>query len=297
MGSFSFERAQEFIWNNARLIERRLFAYLFCGGSRQAVVIALKAYQNLDGGFGNALEADVRSPDSQPVAVEQALRILDQVGAIEDPSLKEYVRTDILFPLCDFCQQVSTPELGMPNSLPSANLYPHQPWWETAANSPAALNPTASIVGFLMRFRVRHPWVEKAAGYCWSAIEATETDQYHDLMPIITFLINAADRPRAERELGRVVQRIHKPGVVAYDPHAQGYVKKPLDWAPAPGSFCRKLFDDATIEQHLEALAGSQQPDGGWPISWEALSPAAEAEWRGVATVEALAILRAYGKI
>ena len=32
-----FERAEEFIWNNARLLERQRFAYHFKGGSREAV--------------------------------------------------------------------------------------------------------------------------------------------------------------------------------------------------------------------------------------------------------------------
>ena len=51
-----FEQAKAFIWKNARLLERRQFAYHFEGGSREGVVAVLRAYQNSDGGFGNALE-------------------------------------------------------------------------------------------------------------------------------------------------------------------------------------------------------------------------------------------------
>ena len=36
-----FTRAEEFIWNNARLLERQLFAYHFKGGSRESVLTAL----------------------------------------------------------------------------------------------------------------------------------------------------------------------------------------------------------------------------------------------------------------
>jgi len=81
------------------------------------------------------------------------------------------------------------------------------------------------------------------------------------------------------------------------DPGASGYVKKPLDWAPAPHSFCRQLFDDETIDVHLSALAGQQAADGGWPINWETVSPMCELEWRGWKTLEALVTLRAYGRI
>ena len=58
-----FDRAEKFIYNNARLLERQLFAYHFKGGSREQVLTALRAYQNEDGGFGHALEPDIRCPD------------------------------------------------------------------------------------------------------------------------------------------------------------------------------------------------------------------------------------------
>ena len=75
-----FERAEEFIWKNARLLERRLFEFHFRSGSSRAVLSALRAYQNKDGGFGNALEPDIRCPDSQPVPTQHALEIMDVVG-------------------------------------------------------------------------------------------------------------------------------------------------------------------------------------------------------------------------
>ena len=84
-------------------------------------------------------------------------------------------------------------------------------------------------------------------------------------------------------------------GHITYDPDASGYVFKPLDYAPSPDSMCRRLFDDATIKTHLEALAHKQQEDGGWPISWPAVSPACELEYRGIVTLGALKTLKAYG--
>src|SRR5256885_545107 len=74
------DRAAEFIWRNGRLLDRQRFAHHFLGASAAPVVVALRAYQNADGGFGNALDPDKRCPDSQPVDVEVALRILDEVG-------------------------------------------------------------------------------------------------------------------------------------------------------------------------------------------------------------------------
>ncbi len=117
-------------------------------------------------------------------------------------------------------------------------------------------------------------------------------------MPVITFLEYAPDRKRAEHELQRIASRLMQPGVVELDANAEGYVQKPLDWAPTPQSYCRRLFDDETIKKHLTALTDQQQVDGGWPLSWETISSAVEAEWRGRKTIEVLRTLEAYeGKI
>ena len=169
MTGVSFDNAQLFIYKNARLLERRLFEALYCQGEKRAVVTALKAYQNADGGFGNALEPDVRCPDSQPVSAHVALETLDRVGLLTDPA----VHDDVLLPLIGWLESVTTDEGGIPNVLPSANNYPHAPWWTAVDNPPADLNPTAAIVGLLLKSKVNHPWIARAAAYCFTAIEKT----------------------------------------------------------------------------------------------------------------------------
>ncbi len=285
MSDDQLAHAQDYIWRNARLLERQLFAYLFGNGQRDSVLAVLRAYQNDDGGFGNALESDKRCPASQPVDVEMALRILDYVDGFGTPMVGR---------ACNSLEAISTPEGGVPFALPSVMDYPRAPWWNVPANPPAALNPTAAILGLLLKRGVEHPWLGRATEFCWRAIAESNTRQYHDLMPMIAFLKHAPDRQRAERELERIAARILEPGVVAYDVAAMGYVKKPLDWAPTPDSFCRRLFSDAVIAEHLAALAAQQQPDGGWLINWEPLSPGVELEWRGWRTIETLRTLRAY---
>jgi hypothetical protein len=64
-----------------------------------------------------------------------------------------------------------------------------------------------------------------------------------------------------------------------------------------PDSLARRLFDGATIEAHLDRLADAQREDGGWTFNWLAWSPAAEADWRGALTVDALRVLRANGRL
>lgn len=281
------DEARELVSSSARLLERRLFAFHFDRGDAAAVIAALSAYQNPDGGLGWGLEPDKRDPASQPQDAQVALEVLEGVSALDCP---------LVAGLCDWLQTVTTNEGGVPFALPSLNDHPHAPWWGVEApNPPAQLNPTAAITGLLLKGGVRHVWLDGAVEYCWRAIEASELREFHDLMPMICFLEHAPDRRRAERALEKIADIVSAPGVVALELDAEGYVHKPLDWAPLPNSFCRRLFSDALISAHLAGLVARQRPDGAWPISWEPISPGVALEWGGMVTIKALLTLRAYG--
>ena len=282
------ERARDFILRNARLLERATFAAHFDGAPTGPVKRALAAYQNDDGGFGNALEPDKRDPHSQPVDVQFALETMDVVGDFDIAMAKR---------ACAWLTSVSSDDGGVPFALPTVNDYPHAPWWDTEADPPGNLNPTAAIVGVLLKHRVEHPWVAKAEAFCWSAIPKINRTEFHELMPVIAFLSHTADRKRAAKAMDDVLARIAAPDAVALDPDASGYVHMPLEWAPTPQSPCRKLFSDAVIARHLDALAARQKDDGGWPISWDPISTAVGIEWRSIRTVEALRTLKAYRRL
>jgi hypothetical protein len=74
----SIDKAERFMWLNARLLDRLRFEYHFRDGSAARVVAAIRPYQNPDGGFGNAIEPDARGPASQPTA-RAVIEFLDQV--------------------------------------------------------------------------------------------------------------------------------------------------------------------------------------------------------------------------
>ena len=276
--------AQTFILNNARLLERHLFAYLFQGGDRQKVLTALLAYQNEGGSFGNALEPDKRTSTSQPIDQEFALRILDDIGF--EPS--------IALRICDFLETI-TRDGGVPFVLPTVRDAPRADWWNTETdNPPPSINPTASIAALLHKYNFRHSWLDRATEFCWEQIESAPNVSGNDLLCVLLFLEHIPDRVRAERAFDQISGQLLAGEYIAYDPQASGYVFMPLDFAPSPHSLCRRLFDEATIRTHLDALARRQQVDGGWPISWTAVSPACELEYRGIVTIHALQTLKAY---
>ena len=113
---------------------------------------------------------------------------------------------------------------------------------------------------------------------------------------MLTLLENTQDRERGEAVFARLGEWVLD-RLVALDPAATGYVKTPLEFAPRPDALARRLFDDATIERHLDALEERQQDDGGWPITWEPPSAAAVSEWRGFVTLRSLDVLHAYGRL
>ena len=280
-------RAEEFIWSNARLLERRQFAHLFKGAAAEPVRAALHAYQNVDGGFGNALEPDKRCPDSQPIDQEIALHALHEVG----------IDAVVVGRMCDFLVTISTAEGGVPFVLPTVRSAPRAPWWNTDDDPPASLNPTAAIAGLLHKHGVQHAWLDRATDYCWRTIDASQLDEPHLILAIITFLEHAPDQSRTRRAFERVATSLFEHELVVIDPDNTSYVKMPLDYAPTPQSWCCRLFSDEVIAEHLAALAARQQPDGGWLITWPPVSPACEMEGRGLVTLNALRTLRAYGQL
>ena len=278
------DSARTFLLNNARLLENRWFDVLFLDGSWEAAFAALKAYQNLDGGFGYGLEPDKRTPSSQPIDQEVALVVMDDIGF--DPVTAGRI--------CAFLQTITLPDGGVPYVLPTVADAPRTPWWNTDANPPASINPTGSIAGLLHKHGFQHPWLERATQYCWNIIEGDKTFEVHDALRARIFLEHVPDRERALKAFKPFKEQVFANGLITLDPHASGYVKTVLDWAPTPGSLFRPLFDDQTIQAHLAALAEQQQSDGGWPITWTTVSPGAELECRGVLTLRALKILKAY---
>jgi hypothetical protein len=278
--SIDFPAAEQFVLREARVLERLRFARRFHGGSPDAVVAALVAYRNDDGGFGNSLESDLRGASSQPVPLERALEILDEVARF-DPELVRRA--------CDWLASVSNDDGGVPFVLATVEDGPHAPWWESDGSSD--VNPTAGIAGLLHKHGVEHPWLAPATAYCFEALRELDHVGPDDAVSVLGLLEHVPD----EGVFAALGERILKE-LVALDPHTEGYVKSPLEFAPRPDAPARRLFDDATIERHLDALAAKQQDDGGWPITWEPPSAAAVSEWRGVVTLRALEVLDAYGR-
>ena len=282
-----FDAAAGFLAATARILDRRVFQRLFQGGQAAPVTDAISAYRNDDGGFGHALEPDCRTPASQPAAVEMALRLMDITDTWD---------TALVTSACDWLTAVAPDEGGVAAAEPTIAEGPHAPWWTPGPGHAASVTQTGQIAGVLYSRGLRHPWLDRATAVMWDRIAALAEPNGYEMFGVLAFLQHVPDRARANEAVTRVSPLLFERNLVALDPEAAGEVHTPLDFAPLPDSIARPLFDDATISTHLDHLAAAQRDDGGWMFNWPSWSPAAEADWRGFLTVDALRVLRANGR-
>jgi len=287
----AFAAGNRFMLNQARLLELRLFANCFQGESAARAVDALRGYQNDDGGFGHALEPDVRCPFSLPIDVEIAFQALATAGTVDHGMVTR---------ACDFLARAAQ-EAGaggaVPPAFPVIESFPRAEHWAEWTYQPG-LNPTAGLVGLLYQLGVDHPWRSAGAAYCWQQLEAgTVPGDAHALKEVLVFLEHVPDRDRADEHAATLAPKLAGIPMFHLDPDAPGYGLSPLDMAPQATSRWRALFTDAQIGAHLDRLQKNQQADGGWPITWEPPSQAAAFEWRGIVTLGALRTLTSYGRL
>ena len=287
MSSDVFTAGRAFIEREGRLVERRLAAALFDGGPAEAVVDTLRGYRNPDGGFGHGLEPDKRCPDSLPIDVECAFDILLTAGVVDDSMVTD---------ACDWLARVAAPDGAVPLSFPVVERYPRAEHWSDWTYAPG-LNPTAGLAGRLHRMGVRHPWLDRATEWCWARLESGFDEDAHALREVLLFLAHVRDRDRAELVAASVAGWLAKAQWYRADADDPSYGVTPLDLAPEPEGPWSHLFDGATVEAHLDRLVRDQQADGGWAITWEPPGTAPTLEWRGILTLWALRVLRAYGRL
>jgi hypothetical protein len=276
--------AENFVWCAARLVDRHRYAMLFADGPAEPVIDALGGYRNPDGGFGHALEPDLRSPGSQPVPTLYALEILDEAGAA-DGELARDARAWIA--------SIAEPDGGIPVVLPGFEVYPHAPWFAPERGS----SLTLALAGVLHAGGVRDDdWLASATGWAWRSIETTEQPGGYWLKHACAFLDAVPDEERARAAIASLATRVD-PSAVAPVGGVEGEALRPLDLSPRPRSRSRGLISQSQVDAHLDAVESEQQEDGGWMFDWLAWSPAQTTDWRGNVTIRALTWLRDNGRL
>ena len=288
--------AAAFMATHARVLDRRRFELLTGDVDAGAVLAALDAYRNRDGGYGWGLEADLRSPESQPGAALHAFEVFE---AIAPATASQAVA------LCDWLASVTLPVGGLPFALPVTNPAGCAPWWARADPTASSLQITAAVAATARRVAAHHPavaahpWLAGATRYCLAAIEAIGDDPHAMEMAFAVQFLDAVHdaEPDAAALLAGLGKHIPADGLLHVQGGAEGEAIRPLDVAPTPARPARALFAPETITAELRRLADQQRDDGGWTVDFPPASPAAELDWRGYVTVQAVSVLRRHAVI
>jgi hypothetical protein len=290
------EKASQFLDSQARLIDRRRFDLLFGDGEPEAAVAALAGYANADGGFGWALHPDLRSPGSQPVAAIHAFEVFEEIAPLTSP---------LAASLCDWLDQASLADGGLPFALPGAATPGSAPMWAGADPSRSSLLITSAVCGVAHRVAghdtavAEHRWLARVTDYCLGEIAAMDRPSMAIEFRFALQLLDALhDKDAgAAGQLERLGAFLPTSGTMPVEGGAEDEKMRPLDFSPEPDRPLRTLLAAEVIADDLDRLAAQQPPDGGWDVDWMVYSPAATLEWRGDATVRALKILKANGRL
>ncbi len=284
------EAAERFMLGDARLLDRHRLAVLLHGASVTPVVEALRAYRNVDGGFGHALEPDVRAPESEPTSTLQALEVLAEIDALDDQG----VVGDMVTEATAWVATIANADGGVPFVLPTAASAPHAPWMEPSAEGS---HLTFAMAARLTEARSTDPWAAHATAWCWNKLENVDELGGYWVKFALVFLDAVPDEERAAAAIETLGSRLSPDGSLPVEGGTADERITPVAMSPRPGLRSRALFTPDQIDADLDALERGQQDDGGWTFDWLAWSPAQSVEWRGTVTLHALATLRAHQRV
>ncbi|HEY7488654.1 MAG TPA: hypothetical protein VH912_29710 [Streptosporangiaceae bacterium] len=294
--SVDLSAAADFMAGHARILDRRRFQLLMGETDPAALLAAVDAYRNPDGGYGWGLEADLRSPESQPGAALHAFEVFEGIAPATAPQAVA---------LCDWLESVTLPDGGVPFALPLTTTAATAPWWQGADPAVSALQITSVTAAAAWRVAVHdpavagHPWLDRATRYCLDAIDAFDEAPFAYVLAFAVHFLDAVydHRPEAADLLRRLAKYMPADGRVRVMGGTEDEALNPLDFAPHPDRPARELFDPAVISADLDRLAALQQDDGGWIVDYAKISPAGALDWRGNITVRAIDILRRNGRL
>lgn len=297
----AFETSRRFVETTARSLDVERFHYHFEGASDESVLAALGEYQNTDGGFGRALEPDLRANESSALCTSIAFQILRSTQARLDEAL---ISTSIAY----FLETMDREKAHWRIIPRSAERSPHAPWWNQTGREDAfdcfSLNPTAEILGYLYDCQqyVPNDIISLLSDRVISHLSGLEKIEMHELLCCLRLLRTETLPENARDQIRRKLTRLID-GTVACNPSQwKGYSLRPLQVADDPASLFMVGIEEA-VATNLDYEISSQNEDGSWPLTWSWGNSFPDAwekarhEWSGIITIEKLLLLKRFRRI
>ena len=294
---------------NARPVDLEVWRYHFENGSREAVLAELSLYQNEDGGFGHALEADSWNPDSSPYTTLAAIHILKSIGFLDrcHPMLQGIFR-----------YLAKCPDLtgyGWRFSIPSNDDHPHAPWWtyNEEANAYESIGLTAGIAGFILLYGDKNTGLyEKAVSFAAAVTDKLKSPGKYGDMGIGGYctLLDSIQKAGVEElfDCGFLAKALQKQVHDTIERDTSKWVYygvRPSNYIDSPESPYLRDNEDI-IQKELEYLIDTRPQNGVWPIPWswfennEKYAKAfaiSENWWKAVKGTEKMLLLRNFGRL
>ncbi len=299
-----FKSAQRFIYRNARPVELARWRYHFENGAKEDVLTALSAFQNEDGGFGHALEADSFNPNSCPIQTWNAAAILNEIGVNDSshPIIRGILR--YLESGADFSEEHNQ----WLNTVKTNNAYPHAVWWDySEKKSEWNYNPTAHLAGFILRFADRNSALYKKAeviarqAYDWFKAHVPFGDSHVTGCFISLFnYLSEADVKLVDMEEFRdkLMKEVNSDICRDTEKWKTEYVSGPSAFIHSSDSIFYK-GNEELVKKECEFIAESQLADGSFIVPWQWFNgykefPLAENRWKSVIVIEKICFLREF---
>jgi hypothetical protein len=292
----SLRKAVDFLKSRARPLDYRLFQYHFDLRPADAVIAHIAQYQNPDGGFGHALEPDIRCPDSSPICTTVALQYLREVDA---PASHPVVTSAITY----LTKSYDPTHRAWTRLCPAANLHPRAPWWNY--DKPAEFfqaNCGAEVIAYFNAWPdlVDPSWRKQLNTL---AIEHLFTlPDAMDIHDLLCYQRLASELPPPQA--APIIEKLRRAAtaIVERDPAKwTTYCARPLMIAPTPAWPAAQAIADA-VNTHLDYQIDHQSDDGSWTPNWSwgegtEAGDRATLEWRGWLTLRMLLSMAAYGRV
>lgn len=303
-----YNKVRAWVFRNARHLEVTLWKCVLEDGSKLDVVEALQAFQNEDGGFGHALEADNWNPESSPIQVHQALMILNMIQFYDMShpiyeGIWKYLESekDLL-------------ENGWRFTIPSNDNYPRAPWWnyDEEANKKEVYGITADLAAFILKYGDRDNAIyRKAMKLADGLIESLLKEKASGDMWLKSFprLMKVLE----EEQIGdydiSALKDIISTKTTAHIEHNTenwcNYGGRPSDFIKTPQSY---LYEPNTeiVEKELDYLIDTLPDEDVWGITWswfdnmeqyERYFRISEIWWKGYCAIEKMLFLRNFKRL
>lgn len=267
------DQAGRFVYRTARPLDLARWKFHFENGPVDSVLQALTAFQNEDGGFGNAVELDCWNPNSSPLQTWKATEVLKECGVVDSQNdviqgILKYLSSGRDF---DPVRRVWFQELA------SNNDYPHAIWWTYKPEKiQCRYNPTASLAGFYLKYGERSElfWttaLEIARETCrqWLTVGNDDMHVTSCMVELYEYCLEAqveiGDMAALHQSLIEAVTFILNREADQWD---DGYVCMPSHFILSP----RSIFYASNAElvhKEMNRILQHQLPDGSFEVPWK----------------------------